>query len=173
MGTLARDCPVKPQPAGASRALGLWRDLAFEDVVCIGLLAAVLFVMGLGVFFRYVLNDSLTWTEEISRYGLVYITYIGCAVGVRRRSHIRIDLIERLIPSQARTVLTCLVDLLSLVFFAYMTVKTVQIMGILHNTRSAAAGIPMSYIYLAILAGFVLSIVRLAGKYLPSPARDR
>lgn len=139
---------------------------AIEDLVCMALLVGILVVMSLGVFFRYVLNDSLTWTEEISRYGLVYITFLGCATAVRRGGHIRIDFLESVLPKRGRRMVRAVVDLLTLVFLAYMVVNTFQIMEVLRNTRSAAVGIPIGYVYLAILTGFTLSIFRLGGTYL-------
>ncbi len=148
------------------RYIGVFRGLAVEDALCVFLLVGVLVVMGLGVFFRYVLNDSLTWTEEISRYGLVYITYIGCATAVRRRSHIRVDVIGRMLPPAGERVLAVVVDLLVLAFFAFMVVTTFRIMDVLRTSRSAAIGLPINYVYAAILFGFSLSILRLGARYL-------
>lgn len=149
-----------------------WRELAPEDAICVALLVSILIVMGLGVFFRYVLNDSLTWTEEISRYGLVYITYIGCATAVRRRSHIRIDLMARLLPPAIQRVLTVIIDLLVFVFLVFLVVNTIRIMDVLWTSRSAAVGLPINYVYAAILFGTVASIIRLAGQYLARSRRD-
>jgi TRAP-type C4-dicarboxylate transport system permease small subunit len=117
--------------------------------------------MALGVFFRYVLNDSLSWTEEIARYGLVYITYLGCATGIRRRSHIRIDLIERVLPARLERPLAILVDLLTFAFLAIMLVLTWRIIDILWASRSTAVQIPMGWVYGALLLGFGLSLIRL------------
>ena len=150
----------------------IWRELAPEDAICAALLIGVLTVMGLGVFFRYVLNDSLTWTEEISRYGLVYITYIGCATAIRRRSHIRIDVIARILPLSGQRILSVFVDLLVLVFLTFVAINTVRIMDVLWTSRSAAVGLPINYVYAAILFGMVASILRLLGHYLPWPRRD-
>lgn len=143
------------------------RQAAPEDWFAATLLVGILVVMALGVFFRYVLNDSLTWTEEIARYGLVYITYIGCATGIRRRSHIRIDLIDRLLPARAQRATALLADLLTFVFLAIMLVLAVRILGILWASRSAAVQLPMGWVYLALLLGFALSLVRLGLAHAP------
>lgn len=133
-----------------------------EGVVGIALVAAILVVLGLGVFFRYVLNDSLGWTEEISRYGLVYVTFIGCAAAARRGTHIRVTVLETVLPKRAGDVLRTLQDLATLAFVVYVAVKAVEISGILGTTRSAAMQLPMNYVYAAIVIGFSLTAARLA-----------
>jgi TRAP-type C4-dicarboxylate transport system permease small subunit len=50
---------------------------------CAGIVVVVL----IGVFYRYVLNDSLSWTEEVARFLLVYITFIGASLALKEGSH--------------------------------------------------------------------------------------
>lgn len=55
-----------------------------EDWIAFGVFWAMAVIVFLQFFTRYVLNDSLAWTEEIARYALIWITFIGAAVVVRR-----------------------------------------------------------------------------------------
>ena len=61
-------------------------------------------LLGLCVFYqfftRYVLNDSAAWTEEIARYLLICIVFVGIASATRRTRHIHVDFLYRLIPAQ-------------------------------------------------------------------------
>lgn len=132
-----------------------------EGWVGIALAAAILVVMGLGVFFRYVLNDSLGWSEELARYGLVYMTFLGCAAAVRRDSHIRVAVMETFLPARALRWLRPAQQIATLAFCAYIAIKAVEISGILKSTPSAAMQIPMSYVYAAIIIGFGLTSLRL------------
>ena len=59
------------------------------------------FIVFLQFFTRYVLNDSLAWTEEIARYGLMWVVFIGAAMVTRRNTHIAVEL--ALEPDAART----------------------------------------------------------------------
>jgi TRAP-type C4-dicarboxylate transport system permease small subunit len=136
--------------------------LAPEDWLGVALLLGILAVMGLGVFFRYVLNDSLTWTEELSRYGLVVMTYVGCATACRRRSHIRVDAVDALLPPLARWALALLMQAGLLFFLLYIAWRTWEITGFLGTTISPAIGIPIVWIYGAMLACFLLAAVRQA-----------
>ena len=62
-------------------------------------------LLGLCVFYqfftRYALNDSASWTEEISRYLLICTVFMGIAAAVRRTRHIHVDFLYRLIPAKA------------------------------------------------------------------------
>jgi TRAP-type transport system small permease protein len=142
------------------------RRFSIEEIIGVFLMIAISLTMGIGVFFRYVLNDSLSWTEEVSRYGLVYVTFIGCSLAVRKGSHIRIDFIDLILPSRARKASKIANDVICLLFFIYMGYKAFQIIGILHTTKSTALQVPMSYVYIVIFIGFIFSAIRLISSYL-------
>ncbi len=57
------------------------------------LVAVITVVVAAGVFWRYVLNDSLSWTEEVARYLLIWLAAVGSIVAMRRRRHVAIDII--------------------------------------------------------------------------------
>ena len=52
-------------------------------------------------FTRYALNDSAAWTEEIARYLLICMVFVGVAAAVRTSRHIHVDFLYRLIPHGA------------------------------------------------------------------------
>src|SRR6187549_1465898 len=70
-----------------------------EDWLAFVLFWALAFIVFLQFFTRYILNDSLSWTEEIARYGLMWVTFIGGAMVTRRNSHIAVELLSNLMPA--------------------------------------------------------------------------
>jgi TRAP-type C4-dicarboxylate transport system permease small subunit len=122
---------------------------------------AILCIMTLGVFFRYVLNNSLSWSEELSRYGLIYATFIGAAFACKRGTHIRVAVLDELVPEGWRRGLKILQEGITLLLLIYLTYLAVRITGVLHGTKSTAMLLPMSLIYVAVVIGFGLSVVRL------------
>src|SRR6201988_4911893 len=78
------------------------------------------FIVFLQFFTRYVLNDSLAWTEEIARYGLMWVTFIGAAMVTRRNSHIAVVLLTELLPTGPARLLRALIDTIVLAFLALL-----------------------------------------------------
>src|SRR5882757_6402369 len=86
-----------------------------EDWLAFALFWALAFIVFLQFFTRYVLNDSLAWTEEIARYGLMCVTFIGGAMVTRRNTHIAVELMSNLLgPGPARVALLAFIDLVKL-----------------------------------------------------------
>jgi TRAP-type C4-dicarboxylate transport system permease small subunit len=65
---------------------------------------AFFWVLGATVLYqfitRYVFNDSAAWTEEIARYELIAVVFIGAAIGVAKNNHIQVDFFYRHMPAR-------------------------------------------------------------------------
>lgn len=72
------------------------------------------------VFGRYVLNNTPTWAESLALLLVLYVTMLGCAVGVRDAGHIGMELLGGLIPERLHHSLTVLIHLLTMLFGALM-----------------------------------------------------
>ncbi len=131
-----------------------------EDAIGVAVLVVIFVVMLAAVFFRYVLNDSLIWAEEIARFGLIAMTFIGAGTGFRKDAHIRIDLADQL-PNSWRAPVRVLVALVSLALVSYLMLQAIRIMPVLANSRSAALEMPMALIYLVVAAGLAGATVRI------------
>ena len=82
-----------------------------EDWLAMLVFWSLAFIVFLQFFTRYVLNDSLAWTEEIARYGLMWVTFIGGAMVTRSKTHIAVELLSNLMPAgPVRQALLALVD---------------------------------------------------------------
>ncbi len=121
---------------------------------------ALFWVLGLVVFYqfftRYVLNDSASWTEEIARYLLIGVVFVGAAVGVRRNNHIQVDFAYRFLPKQVARAMATLVDVVRVVFLATACVLTVQLIDRIGGSPMAVIDWPMGIVYGAVLVGLVL-----------------
>ena len=83
----------------------LGRFIALIEWWAVFLLAALVVLVCLGVFFRYVLNSSLTWYDEFASYMLVWLTFYGTVVADYQRRHIGFELVvDKLAPPIRRAV---------------------------------------------------------------------
>lgn len=135
-------------------------ELGVEDpftFVLFWVLAVVVFVQ---FFTRYVLNDSIAWTEEVARYLLVAVTFLGATIAVRKNTHIHVEFFYRYLPRPLSRGAASVVDavrILFLAYFAYLSWKVLQLMG---NQRMASVDLPMGLLYWVVLIGFVAMTVR-------------
>ena len=104
-----------------------------EDWLAFVIFWSLAFIVFLQFFTRYVLNDSLAWTEEIARYGLMWIVFIGGAMVTRRNTHIAVELLSNVMkPGPARAALLALVDFVKLGFLgllAYFSLTIIERMA--------------------------------------------
>ncbi|NKI96810.1 TRAP transporter small permease [Rhizobacter sp. SG703] len=131
-------------------------------------LAFVLFaLLGATVFYqfftRYALNDSASWTEEIARYFLVAIVFIGAAIGVRKNNHIQVDYLYRVLPAKPMRLVATVVDVVRIAFLGTCAVLTWQLIGRIGASRMAVVDLPMGLVYGAVLLGFAAMTWRAIG----------
>ncbi|MCL4189158.1 MAG: TRAP transporter small permease [Rhodobacteraceae bacterium] len=108
------------------------------------------------VFFRYVLNDSLVWSEELVRYGLLWGVMLGAAVASDRHAHIALEpLKDVLAPARYRQV-RVVAALLVLVFCAIVGWYAWDYLYRLRFMASPAMQLPMKYVFAAIPTGCTL-----------------
>jgi TRAP-type C4-dicarboxylate transport system permease small subunit len=135
---------------------------ALEDWVTL----IVFWGMGLSVFLqfftRYVLNDSLAWTEEIAANCLVVVVFLGSVMCVRTMRHIQVDLLYRFLPARVVKVLELLVDTISIAFFAYITWLMWRYLEIVGEERMVTVDLPRGIVFYAVFAAFALMFVRSA-----------
>src|SRR3954465_1614559 len=114
-----------------------------EDWLAFVLFWCLAFIVFLQFFTRYVLNDSLAWTEEIARYGLMSLAFIGGAVVTRKKAHIAVELVSNLMgPGPMRAALLALVDFITLGFLGLLAYFSVTIIERMHTQTMTVFELP-------------------------------
>lgn len=132
-----------------------------EDWLAFVLFWSLAFIVFLQFFTRYVLNDSLSWTEEIARYGLMSLAFIGGAVVTRKKAHIAVELVSNLMgPGPMRAALLALVDFITLGFMGLLAYFAVTIIDRMHSQPMTVFELPMSMVYSVVGLGCFLMLVR-------------
>jgi len=115
------------------------------------------------VFTRYVMSDTVTWTEEASRYIFIWLIFLSIGVSFNEEKHISITILkDRLSDLQQKMmqqVVYTLVFLLSIlmVYQGFVLIEKMIKLG----QHSASLGAPMWLVYLSLPVGFLLTILRL------------
>jgi TRAP-type C4-dicarboxylate transport system permease small subunit len=137
-----------------------------SDTIAEGWVALGFFwLLALTVFYqfvtRYVFNDSASWTEEIARYLLIAVVFVGATIGVAKNAQIQVDFFYRHMPAALGRWLSRAVDVLRVAFFAAAVVLTAEMMLKLgSNTRMTVVDAPMNLVYGVVLIGFAAMTFR-------------
>ena len=95
--------------------------------VCAVLLGAMTVAVLTGVLFRYVFQSPIGWTEEISRYLMIWAASLAISIGVKHNEHIGITiLIDSVRNRIVKGILVMLIDLLVLGFLFVMVGFSIQ-----------------------------------------------
>jgi TRAP-type C4-dicarboxylate transport system permease small subunit len=122
------------------------------------------FLLALDVFYqfftRYVLGNSAAWTEEIARYLLIIVTFVGASMAVRRNTHIQVEFLFRFLPAPVGHAISTMVDVVRILFLGYASWLAIDLVPRMHNLQMTVVDWPMSYIYVFVALGFVLMTFR-------------
>ena len=100
------------------------------------------FIVALQVFFRYVLNQSLFWSEELARYLLVWLTFLGATAAYRRHAHPGVDFLYQYLPAAYQKILRMITHLASIGLFLVMTIYGYQFAYFVRLQISPALNLP-------------------------------
>ena len=132
-----------------------------ENWIAFVLFWALGFVVFLQFFSRYILNSSYSWTEEIARYGLMMLAFVGGAVVTRKRGQIAVELVSNVMkPGPARMVLLATVDFITLGFLALLAYFSVTIVERMQFQRMTVFDLPMSLVYAGVSLGCFMMLGR-------------
>ncbi|WP_419893305.1 TRAP transporter small permease [Oceanobacillus kimchii] len=132
-----------------------------EYSAVLSLLIASLLVF-LQVVLRYVFNISLVWSEEVSRYIIIWFVLIGSSIAVREKAHATVDAVVTYLPSILKRVCSVLASFIGMTFSVILIWSgSVTVSNVIEfGNVTPAVGIPMSIPYLALPVGGLLMFIR-------------
>jgi len=136
---------------------------AAVEMLLAALGGTMVLVVAVQVFCRYLLNHSLFWSEELARYLLVWLTFLGATVAYRRGLHPSVDVLyARAAPGPARA-MRLVAALAALLLFGVMTVGGAQFAHFIRTQISPALQVPKWTVMLVVpLSGALLILHTLA-----------
>ena len=132
------------------------------EVSCVVLLLADVGLTAGQVFWRYVLGDPLTWSEELARLVFIYVTFLSAALAMRRRRMLRITVLVDSLPARWRHGLDLVTHTLVGIFIVILIVQSQVIINGIGSHEAPATGIQLSVFYLSLPVAAVAMLVYLA-----------
>ena len=133
---------------------GLFRkiDRGVECAVAV-IFAAMCLVGLLQVFNRFVINKSLSWSEEFQIFCHIWIVFLAIPIAYRRGAHLSVESFSSMLPPRARKVFDVVIELLWLWFAVALAWLSWRVSEVAKLQDSPGLEIPMSYPYYGMVVG--------------------
>lgn len=113
------------------------------------------------VIARYVVKQPLSWSEEFSRYMLVWVVYLGMSVAIRRQGHMGFTLFRERLSPRLRRVIVFVSEAIVAMVLVFLLVGGFRVSMANMTQRSPGLGIPMALAYGAVPIGALAGIIQL------------
>ncbi len=132
-----------------------------EYTVCVGILVASM-VLFVNVVMRYVFNHGLVWAEELARYSIVWIVFIGSSICVRRHLHLVVDAAIIRLSERNRSIMHIFACVCGTLFSLFLVYYGYRVCLKLFSTGQILPGLEIltGYAYMAIPVGGALMSIR-------------
>jgi TRAP-type C4-dicarboxylate transport system permease small subunit len=139
-----------------------WLDKNFEGTVAGILMAAIVALISLNVFMRYVLDASLSWGEELTLWTFVWFVWLSASYAFRHRKHVRITILRDMLGDRGQIGLDLVVDILILIFLGVLAFECLKLINLpfVASQKSVVLGLPIPILYASAPVGAALSSIR-------------
>ncbi len=140
-----------------------WLDEKFEESILVVSLIMTVSIVFAQVVMRYVFKSSLSWSEELARYIFLYQIWLGASYAVKRRNHLRIEIVKNNLSPRNKIIFDTFALLIWLAFSIFLAYKSF-ILTLTISQRgqlSPSMRMPMGYAYASVPIGSGLMCIRL------------
>lgn len=131
----------------------------FENTLAILFLTTMILAVGTQVLSRYFLPVPVSWTEELARYSLIWLTFIGAAMAIHSKGHFVLEVVLNKLSPKFKYIVQIWILIILAVFLAVNAYSATMILKVLQYQTSAALQVPMSYVYLSMPVGSVFMLI--------------
>lgn len=148
-----------------------WLDRYFEEAILAILLFVMMMIMGIQVAARYVLGNSLSWSEEVTRFCFIWTGFISISYCIKNSASIKIEQFVNLFKDfgggKGISFFKLLTYIIEFILFAYLLPFAYHYVNSAYVSQatSPACGIPMWMVQSITLISFVLCELRLIQKF--------
>lgn len=122
------------------------------EVIIVVMLGAMVIITGAQIVCR-IFFTALAWSQEATRYLLIWSTLFGAGCVYKSSGHISISVLQDVLPGKAKDILQIVIHVLCMILFGLIVFYGIQYFGKQGNQLSAAMRLPMRYVYICIPIG--------------------
>jgi TRAP-type C4-dicarboxylate transport system permease small subunit len=112
--------------------------------LCLATMSVLIFG---NVVLRYVFDSGITWSEEVSRFLFIWMTFLGAIVALKDNDHLGVDMLLQKLPINGKRVIFTISNLLVLVVLWLVLDGSWKLTLSSMNSTAPATGMPLAYIY--------------------------
>ena len=135
---------MKKTFAGIDRGVEVGVAVIFAAMCLVGLLQ---------VFNRFVLNKSLSWSEEFQIFCHVWIVFLAIPIAYRRGAHLSVESFSGMLPPRARRVFDFAIELLWIWFAVALAWLAWRVSEVAKLQSSPGLDLPMNWVYYSMVVG--------------------
>ncbi|MGE6608233.1 TRAP transporter small permease [Halomonas sp. NPDC076908] len=134
-----------------------------EETIASLSLGVMVVLISMQVFSRYVLGSSLMWSEELSRYLLIWSVYIGCSFAAKEDRHLEVTFIRSFLGQTGKRIIISFSYVITIVFCGFCVVWGIDMLNFLIRTgqRTQSLGVGIFWVYLSLPVGMALMALRI------------
>ena len=138
--------------------------------VCALLIGAMVVIIWFEVLERYFLELGITWTEELSRYVMIWAALLAVSCGAYYREHIGLALFKQLLPQKSARILVFILDIFSMSFFLFLAWYGIGMTTGGANQYATIFGMTMVLPFAAVPVSSLLTAVQIFAAMFRNPA---
>ena len=127
----------------------------------VGMVSVMTVIIIIQVFMRYIFLYSLSWSEEVARYLMIWVSFLGASLALKYGLHIGVEFIINRFPEGIRGWVNLIAKMGILIFLIYFTIGGFRVSWAVRDQDSPALLFSMAYAYLAAPVGGLFMITQL------------
>ncbi len=140
--------------------------MSFNNAIMASCLALMSIFVFTNVVLRYAFNSGITWSEELSRYLFVWMTFLGAIAALKDKKHLEVDMFVSRLPGPLKKVVMLVGQLIMLGVLWLLLEGSWKMTLMSMNSKAPATGLPLSYVYgVGIIASVGMGLVVLVNLY--------
>lgn len=124
-----------------------------------GSLLMIVVITILQVVARFVFDKPLVWSDELARFLLIWMVFIGAAVVSFDDKHMGVEVLQEKMSDKVKLITSLILRVLILLFLTITAVSSIELVKVSHYLASGALEIPFSFWRVSATVGCVLMII--------------